>query len=316
MASLATLKTFVTVVEAGGIQKAAERLGRTPSAVSMALKQFEQEIGARLFVGDRKDRLTEVGLFSEVQAREVLSHYERALLSAQAYARTAIGRIDVACVPSVATTIMPTVVRRIREIAPGSEINLRDIDSISVIRTVEQGEYGIGIATPIHSRDNLSFSPLFSEPLGIVCRRDDPLAKTERPITWDALKGRLVLENGLSFLVKGAAYKALLEQSSIKVYSHTAVLAMVRAGIAITVLSRLSVAPDGDLSFLPIADRSAVRSVGLFLRSTESLSPAEVRFIAVMREVLAREHRRLGLIIASAATPERREPRPRSKQPR
>lgn len=316
MASLATLKTFVTVVETGGIQKAAERLGRTPSAVSMALKQFEQEIGARLFVGDRKDRLTEVGLFSEVQAREVLSHHERALLSAQAYARTSVGRIDVACVPSVAATLMPAVIRRIREVAPGSEINLRDIDSVSVLRTVEQGEYGIGIATPVHSRETLTFTPLFSEPLGIVCRRDDPLAREQHPISWEALKGRVVLENGLSFLVKGAAHKALLQQSSIKVYSHTAVLAMVRAGVAITVLSRLSVAPDSDLSFLPIADRGAVRGVGLFLRSTESLSPAEVRFIAVLREVLAHEHRRLGLIIAGMPTPERAKPRVRAKSAR
>ena len=99
---------------------------------------------------------------------------------------------------------------------------------------------------------------------------------------------------------------------------------MVRAGVAITVLSRLSVAPDSDLRFLPIGDRGAIRSVGLFLRSTESLSPAEVHFVAVLREVLASEYRRLGLIIAGdtdmreAAVrgrwlPPRRKPKRRSK---
>jgi LysR family carnitine catabolism transcriptional activator len=299
MVSLSMLKTFVTVVETGGIQRAADRLGRTPSAVSMALKQFEAEIGARLFIGDRKDHLTKVGAFSEVQARDMLSHYERAVLSIRAYARTAIGRIDVACVPSVAATIMPAVVRRIREIASGCEINVRDIDSVSVIRVVEQGEYGIGIAMPVVMRANLSFTPLFSEPLGIVCRSDDPLAAMKRPLSWDAIKGRLLLENGLSFVIQSPAYQALLAKSSIKVYSHTAVLAMVRAGIAITVLSRLSVAtPDNELSFLPLADKSAVRTVGLFSRSLESLSPAEVQFISLLQETIARQQKELGLTAA------------------
>src|SRR5579872_1046364 len=46
---LAQLEMFVATVEAGGVQKAAERVFRTQPAVSMALRKLEVEIGAPLF---------------------------------------------------------------------------------------------------------------------------------------------------------------------------------------------------------------------------------------------------------------------------
>jgi len=92
-ASLATLRVFAAVAESGSIRLAAERLGRTPSAVSEKLKQFEQEVGAPLFESGRKSRLTPVGSFVQTQVRDLLSHVDRKLASLQAYSRNAIGRI-------------------------------------------------------------------------------------------------------------------------------------------------------------------------------------------------------------------------------
>ena len=50
MATLSVLRNFVTVVEMREIRAAGEHLGRTPSAVSTALKQLENEVGAKLFI--------------------------------------------------------------------------------------------------------------------------------------------------------------------------------------------------------------------------------------------------------------------------
>jgi len=49
--------------------QAAKELGRTPSAVSMMLKQFEDHIGAPLFEAGRKSRLTALGEMIHVEAR-------------------------------------------------------------------------------------------------------------------------------------------------------------------------------------------------------------------------------------------------------
>ena len=49
MIKLEALRVYMTVAEIGNIRDAADRLGRTPSAVSMALKQLEGEIDKTSF---------------------------------------------------------------------------------------------------------------------------------------------------------------------------------------------------------------------------------------------------------------------------
>ena len=46
---LDTLRTLVTAEELRGYGRAAERLGRTPSAVSLQMKRLQDDVGARLF---------------------------------------------------------------------------------------------------------------------------------------------------------------------------------------------------------------------------------------------------------------------------
>ena len=61
MIKIEMLRVFRAVAEQGSLARAADVLGRTPSAVSMMLSQFEWHIGAPLFETDRKNRLTTLG---------------------------------------------------------------------------------------------------------------------------------------------------------------------------------------------------------------------------------------------------------------
>ena len=58
---LEMMRCFRAVAERGTLAEAAEALGRTPSAVSMTLSQFEREVGGALFEGAGKGRLTPLG---------------------------------------------------------------------------------------------------------------------------------------------------------------------------------------------------------------------------------------------------------------
>ena len=68
------LRNFVAVAELGNLNDAAERLGRTASAVSMSLKQLEDHLGAPLFETDRKNRLTALGQFTFAEGRREVDH--------------------------------------------------------------------------------------------------------------------------------------------------------------------------------------------------------------------------------------------------
>ena len=285
-ASLATLRVFAAVAESGSIRLAAERLGRTPSAVSEKLKQFEQEVGAPLFESGRTRRLTPVGSFVQTQVRDLLSHVDRKLASLQAYSRNAIGRIDIASVPSIATTILPAVIAKFRTQWPAVEITVRDADSRSVADLVQSGTVELGIASMQSERRAIRFTPLFEEPIGLVCRRDDPLFRAKRPQRWSALRGRTLLANAISDS-HNIDPEAQPTQAPIVVYNVLSLLALVRANVGITMLPRLSVSEmHSEIGFIPIDEPDARRTVGLITRVGEILSPAATALLTIVRQQL------------------------------
>ncbi len=297
--SISTLRTFVTVAEMGSITEAGERLGRTPSTVSMTLKALEAEVGVPLFESDRKNRLSKAGTFVLTQARELLSHHERSIASIKAFAGNQTGRIDLACVPSVAISIVPDMLLRFRQHHPGVEINVRDADSPSVAEAVESGKVALGVASLRRARPDLHFEPLFEESLGIICRSDDALARKASAIGWDDVRDRTFLGNGISSMMDMPEFAGLISGAPMVVYNVLSLLALVRAGVGITILPRLSIAASSDgLAFVSLRDRAAWRSVGLITRSIERHSPAEEAFAAELRLTLKEKAAELGIRIA------------------
>ncbi len=294
--SISSLRVFVAVAEAGSIVAAAEKIGRTPSSVSMTLKQIEEDIGSPLFETERKNRLSKVGAFVDAQARELLSHYERTMASMHAFARNAIGRVDVACVPSVATTILPEVISQFRTQWPAVEFDIRDADSRTVIEAVEAGKVEVGIASMRRERSAIRFEPLFKEPLGVICRDDDPLTRAADPLPWRALEGRVLLANGISDAIDNPEFKQILTGSPIIVYNVLSLIAMVRSGVGVTVLPRLSIASSAtDIAFVPLADPGAVRVVGLLSRATGHGSPAVAAFVEILKTALCQNGGEYGI---------------------
>jgi DNA-binding transcriptional LysR family regulator len=71
--SLDSLRTLVIAQDVGGFGRASERLGRTPSAISLQMKRLQEEIGVPLFKKQgRKTLLTEQGEIALRYARRVL----------------------------------------------------------------------------------------------------------------------------------------------------------------------------------------------------------------------------------------------------
>lgn len=294
--SLSSLRVFAVVAETGSLVEAAERLGRTPSTISMALKALEEEVGVPLFETERKNRLTRTGSFIQMHARDVLQHYERAVASIKAFAGNQTGRVDLACVPSVAISILPEVMLRFREAYPGVEIDVHDADSPTVVEAVAAGKVGLGVASLARPRPEIRFDTLFEDALGVVCRRDDELAGAAS-LSWDDLAGRTFLGNGI-FGWPGDAAGDAARGAPIVVHNVLSLLALVRAGLGITVLPRLSIpATENEMRFVPLDDPSAHRAVGLITRANERGSPATEAFVRELRHHLADRARELAITV-------------------
>src|ERR1700761_2365865 len=71
---LDTLRTLCVVHDLGGLAPAAQRLGRTPSAISLQMKRLQDDLGTPLFrKRGRGLALTETGEVALAYARRILA---------------------------------------------------------------------------------------------------------------------------------------------------------------------------------------------------------------------------------------------------
>lgn len=278
------LRCFAAVAQSGNLADAADRLGRTPSAVSMMLKQFESHLGAPLFESERKGRLTALGDFVLEEALGEIEHFERTVTAIEGFARSKSGVVRVAAVPSVAEAILPGVVKRFSTEHPGVLIEVRDIDSTAVLRELQRERVDLGLATGTEAGGEIQRELLFTDAFGVVCRSDHPLAAETKPLNWDGLEPWPFIANGVCAHIADEHFRAIFAKSLLMVRNTTSILAMVRAGIGITVLPRLVVnSVHQELSFVPIADLTAMRRIEILRRGHNALSPAAKSFSDAIR---------------------------------
>lgn len=268
------LRCFASVAEHGSLTGAAETLGRTPSAISMMLSQFEDHIGAPLLESARKSRLTPLGAMIRAEALRELAHFDRTTRTIEGFARAEGGTVRLACTPSVAQTIMPPILQAYRAARPGVRIEMSDTDSATVQRDLTEERADIGIATLPHL-PGFERQLLFSDPYGAVCPIDHPLSRNWAKLTWADLAGLPFIANGLCAGIPDPGFQPILAASSLFVRNTASILSMVRAGAGITILPQLAVLPDFlDLEFLPLSNTQTRREVWMLSQPSSALSPA------------------------------------------
>lgn len=282
------LRVFTTVAELGNISDAAHKLGRTPSAVSMALKQLEERIGGALFESDRKSRLTALGEFVVAVSRGELMRYDQAIRSMRAFAENRIGRLDIACVPSVASELLPEVIKRFVLEYPGIELDLRDTDSRSVEAAVEKEQVEVGIAGRPRVDGPVEFEILFRDRFVVVCAAESAVASLGDTADWGDLEHLPLITNGAAAAILAPEYQRLAARSRLMVRNVTSLLALVRGNVGITFLPDLSVPRDETgVRTVRLAGDPIFREVGLLKRRGRVLSPAASAFFRDMKNGLA-----------------------------
>jgi LysR family carnitine catabolism transcriptional activator len=299
MIHLQGLRTLVTIVDAGGVRPASKRLGRTPSAVSMALKQLESSIGAPLFQEERKVRLTELGQITIENARELLRHYDSTCATIHAFARNEVSRCNVASVTSIAAAILPPAILKVKQTSKHFEVTLREVHSANLGDIVAEGRVDIGFGRLGPSRSDLVAIELFKDRYDLVCPSHHPLAHSQKPIEWSALAKCDFIVNESFGGVLPPELVHVIEKSRFHGSSTTSTFSMVLSEIGVTILPRLckGQAPTG-LTFVPLADKKAYRRVGMITKKGRRLTPAIELLYSTVKEVLAEKSAILGYELA------------------
>lgn len=296
MLRLEALRAFVEVAEHGNIKDASERLFRTPSALSMTLRQIEDRLGCALFETDRKSTLTEMGRFLYDQSVVLLRDYDRAMERIEAQSKARSGRLRIASVPSVATTLLPRFLRDFMAGRPDLDIDLVDTDSTDVRHLVETGQVDFGIAGLPPDLPGLSSEPIFRDPFKLVCRSDSPIAAKGTMLDWSDLEAGALIVNEASRSLPSPAFQRLAREARFSVRNVASLIAMVQAGMGFTLLPALAtINLPATLTTRTLKDPACLRTVSLHWRTGKASSPVTRLFLSAFLDEAQAEARLLGL---------------------
>ncbi|WP_186294029.1 LysR family transcriptional regulator [Bradyrhizobium guangdongense] len=144
MLDLELLRSFVSVVDAGGFTRAGERVHRTQSTVSQQIKRLEEDVGQMLLHRDGKDvRPTEAG--------ERLLSYARRLLSLAEEARDVLqqpgneGAVRLGIPEDFAAYRLAKLLGAFSRSHPGLRLDVRADQSKHLKRDLERGELDLAL---------------------------------------------------------------------------------------------------------------------------------------------------------------------------
>ena len=234
------LRYFVEVAQVGNLMRAAENLGRSPAAVSMMLKQFEEHVGAPLFEADRKNKLSAVGRFALTEAENELDHFDQTVSSILRYAESGEASVRIASIPTVASTMLPDVVRQLYDDNPKLMLNLKEMLTGPVLAAISIGTSDIGIVNEFMASGfpNIESQKLFSDSYGILCARDSVIGRKET-VYWSDLAGCPMIDSGICKSVDEPAVQKAVLGSRVQVRSLNSLHAFVAAGMGVTVVTAL-----------------------------------------------------------------------------
>lgn len=181
------LRTFVAFADSGSLARAAEAVGRTPSAVTAQVKRLEQVVGSRLLAPAGRGRvLTDTGLELLSIARDILETQRRALLRLKGQRNA--GRVALAATQDFADSGLPPLLRMFASTHPRVKLEVRIARTAEINEVLTAGQVDIAIAMrgdPSPSEVGLVREPTVwlaaAEGLSISASDELPLALLDPP---------------------------------------------------------------------------------------------------------------------------------------
>jgi len=149
------LKAFVAIAESGTFTAGAARVHVTQAAISMQIRQLENETGAQLFVrAPRRVILTEAGEKLLIRAYAILREHDAALEEMAALTGAHRGRLRIGTASAgVSGHPLPKILRELKKQHPAVEASVASGTSEQLVQHVLAGELDVAfVSLPVEAR--------------------------------------------------------------------------------------------------------------------------------------------------------------------
>lgn len=243
--NIAQLRTFVTVIDAGSFSEAARQMGISQPAVTMQVQALEADAGATLL--DRRYRridLTEAGRVLLPYARKVIAEVETAREQIAALSGSITGRLVIAASTTPGVYVVPRLLGPFLAQNPEVGVTITVHDTAEVIEAVESGSANFGVTGAIVKGAKVSFEPIGTDELVVICAPTSPLAGRKAVPLIDLADSDWVMrESGSgtrqvseSFLAENGLDPAEL-RIAVELGAGEAIVSAVEGGLGVAMLS-------------------------------------------------------------------------------
>jgi len=290
-----TLRLLESMGEGLGLLRAAQRIGMSQSAASHALASLERTLGAKLFArGVGQLRLSSIGEQVLPHVRQILRSVDAIAEEVAAEAGVQRGSLRIAAVPSLASSVIPPLLREFIRRYPGIDVTLLEGTDREVAEWVRCKVSHCGFAA-------LPVPGLSTEPIG----RDEWTILAPAKEFNGKTRASLARLSAHKFLLSGGGcedhIQRLFEEAKVALPDHLLVRqmdtiqAMVAEGLGASIVPSLTLARrPKNVQVLKLVPRQ-YRVIGLLLAPNTTPSAAlqrwidmvRVRFRSILRDTLS-----------------------------
>ncbi|MDQ0771618.1 DNA-binding transcriptional LysR family regulator [Streptomyces aurantiacus] len=290
---LRRLNLFCTVVDEGGVTRAAERLHVAQPWVSAQLRTLEKAAGAPLFVRDgRRLALTEAGRRFHLWAADVLAGSAQVRRDIENLGAGLAGSLTVATSMAIGTYLVPPLLTELRHERTGADITVHISEPAAALRSVANGDADFAVATwsAELSPEPLHAERLWEEPLVLAAAPNGPpdsdtvtlaelatlpLVGVPAGVAFDRTLGDQLRGHGageLTYVMRLGHAEALKRAVAANNWGCVAPSYVVADDVAA-----------GRLRSVAISDANLVEGIGLFHRPTKFFSPLQQAAVEMLR---------------------------------
>lgn len=275
------LELFIRVAECGSMTKTAKTYYITQPAVSNALSKLENELGVKLFFRDKRNGLvlTDVGKQILAYAKQMEDIDNRMYQAAYTEKNMLGGRVRIAALTSLVSTVLSKALKEYRQLYPGIDIEIKEGTPNDIFTMIEE-----------HSADfAISCSP-FGKFHAVTLIHDCIMAMY--PPNWKAKKAVALHDPPDTLIINRPAYETILDHIASKdavkfekiilVQNAETAIRMVQDGVGIGIISKYTLetlAPN--YPKYPVVPQITF-DIGLFANDLNDLTPAAVEFLRII----------------------------------
>ena len=278
------LRYFCAVARSGNFTRAAEAEHIAQPSLSQQILKLEDELGARLFNRfPRSARLTQFGAAFLPRAEAILRQTGEAKTQIQEMAGADKGQVVIGAIPTIAPYFLPATLASFTKQHAGVTVNVVEDMTSVLLEKLHEGRIDLALLVLPVPGEGLACEELIREPMFAVLPDNHRLAKRKkidlRQISADSFlllkEGHCFRENTVSACRRSRMQPHVVFESG----QFSTILAMVAAGMGVSLVPRMAVEKRAGCRFIPLADARASRRVGLVQLKSRYSTRAQIALI-------------------------------------